>query len=262
MKDERKFRHNYHTHTYLCHHASGTIRDYVEAAVSGGMETLGFSCHAPYPFGERFHSWYRMTPEEMKIYVSEILRLKEEFAGKIDIKLGYEAEYYPALFNELLAEIKKYPCDYIILGQHFYNNEYDGNYAGSRVDDIRSVKAYARILCEGMKTGLYTYVAHPDLNSYTGDVEEYVDAMSRVFEVSLETDTPLEINLLGIRGGRSYPKDEFWRRAGQYGVKVVLGSDAHDADCLKGDEDFKKALEMVDKYGLNYVEKVNLRKIK
>ncbi|MBR6807340.1 MAG: histidinol-phosphatase [Clostridia bacterium] len=262
MKDERHFKHNYHTHTYLCNHAEGTIRDYVEAALEGGMETIGFSCHAPYPFGERFRSWYRMTSDQMDIYVSEILSLKDEFAGKIDVKLGYEAEYYPALWEELLREIKKYPCDYIILGQHFFNNEYDGNYAGDWVSDIRSVKAYARILSEGMKTGLYTYVAHPDLNSYTGDIDEYVSAMSQVFETSLETDTPLEINLLGIRGRRSYPKEQFWREAGKYGVKVVFGSDAHDADCLKRDEDFRRALEIVDKYGLNYVENVKLRKIK
>ena len=92
-------------------------------------------------------------------------------------------------------------------------------------------------------------------------MDEYVDAMSRVFEVSIETDTPLEINLLGIRGGRAYPKDKFWQAAGEYGVKVVFGSDSHDADSLRRDDDFKKALEMVDRYGLNYVENVNLRKI-
>ena len=257
----RKFLHNYHTHTYLCNHAEGSIRDYVEAALRGGFETIGFSCHAPYPF-KGYRSWYRMTPDEQEIYAGEILALKDEFAGKIDVKLGYEAEYYPALFGDLLEVIKRYPCDYIIQGQHFFNNEYDGIYAGDCVSDIRSVKAYARILSEGMKTGLYSYVAHPDLNNYAGDGDEYARAMAQVFETSLETDTPLEINLLGIRGERAYPKDAFWRLAGEYGVKVVVGSDAHDPASLEDHKDFDKAMRMVEKFGLNYVENIKLRAIK
>lgn len=257
-----KFRKNYHTHTALCNHASGTIRDYVEAALERGLETIGFSCHAPYPFElKNYSSWYRMTPAQHDVYATEILSLKEEFKGKIEVLLGYEAEYYPALWNELLSELRRYPCDYIIQGQHFYNNEYDGNYAGDCVDDVRSVKGYARILCEGMKTGFYTYVAHPDLNNYSGDVDEYCDAMKSVCETSLETDTPLEINLLGIRGRRPYPKDKFWEMVGRYGCKVVFGSDAHSPAELLCTEDFDRAMEMVDKYGLNYIEEVTLRSI-
>ncbi len=257
----REFKKNYHTHTALCNHAKGEIRDYVEAAIDRGLDTIGFSCHAPYPFGERFHSWFRMTPEQNDYYAREILSLKEEYAGKIDIFLGYEAEYYPALWNELLAEIRRYPCDYIILGQHFYNNEYDGDYAGDSVKDIRAVKGYVRILCEAMRTGLYTYVAHPDLNNYEGDTDEYVDAMRPICEVSLETDTPLEINLLGIRGRRSYPKDRFWRMVGEYNCKVVFGSDAHSPDEIRCRDDFKTAMEMVDRYGLNYTDDIKLKKV-
>lgn len=257
----REFKKNYHTHTALCNHARGEIRDYVEAAASRGLDTIGFSCHAPYPFGDRFHSWFRMTPEQNDYYAREILSLKEEFAGKIDVKLGYEAEYYPALWNELLTEIGRYPCDYVILGQHFYNNEYDGLYAGDCVDDIRAVKGYVRILCEAMRTGLYTYVAHPDLNNYSGDVDEYVDAMRPICEVSMETDTPLEINLLGIRGRRSYPKSAFWKMVGEYDCKVVCGSDAHSPDEILCRDDFKTAMEMVDRYGLNYTDDIVLKPV-
>ena len=38
---------NYHTHTARCHHASGSEREYIEAAIAGGMKILGFSDHAP-----------------------------------------------------------------------------------------------------------------------------------------------------------------------------------------------------------------------
>ena len=35
--------HNYHTHTFRNHHAVGTEREYIEAAIAGGYQTLGFS---------------------------------------------------------------------------------------------------------------------------------------------------------------------------------------------------------------------------
>ena len=41
---------NYHTHTTRCNHASGTEKEYVEAAIETGLKVLGFSDHTPYPF--------------------------------------------------------------------------------------------------------------------------------------------------------------------------------------------------------------------
>ena len=41
---------NYHTHTKRCNHAIGEDREYVENAIQGGLETLGFADHAPYVF--------------------------------------------------------------------------------------------------------------------------------------------------------------------------------------------------------------------
>ena len=40
-------KHNYHTHTVRCRHAQNTEREYIEAAIAAGIETLGFADHAP-----------------------------------------------------------------------------------------------------------------------------------------------------------------------------------------------------------------------
>ena len=258
----RSFKKNYHTHTPLCHHAKGELEEYVKAAIERGLDTLGFSCHAPYPFGDRHHSWFRMTSEEQVGYVNEILALREKYEGQIKLLVGYEAEYYPALFKKMVEGLRSLPVDYMILGQHFFNNEYDGIHCTTHVDDIRSVKGYVRQVCAAMRTGLYTYVAHPDLNNYAGDMDEYAEAMRPICEVSLETDTPLEINLLGIRGNRPYPKECFWRVCSEYGCKVVVGSDAHSPDELRVCDDFTRAMEIVDKYGLNYTDEIKLRSLK
>ncbi len=41
---------NLHTHTWRCHHATGTERAYVEAAIQGDIKILGFSDHTPMPY--------------------------------------------------------------------------------------------------------------------------------------------------------------------------------------------------------------------
>ena len=128
----RIFTANYHTHTAFCHHASGEIRDYAVAAVKAGFSTLGFSCHAPYSFPDGYVSWFHMSPEDAAVYADEINALKEEFSGQLDIKLGFEAEYYPRHFDDLLERVNSLGCDYLILGQHFTNSEYDGIYCGIR----------------------------------------------------------------------------------------------------------------------------------
>ena len=62
---------NYHTHTPRCRHASGTERDYVENALKGGLETLGFSDHTPYDFSPSgYRSGIRMDVEELGGYVA------------------------------------------------------------------------------------------------------------------------------------------------------------------------------------------------
>ena len=99
---------NYHTHTYLSNHATGTPRDYVESAIRGGIRLLGFSDHVPYPFSTGHHSGYRVAVADTETYVSEILALREEYKDKIQIFIGYEAEYFPNEFDAMLKNIRKY----------------------------------------------------------------------------------------------------------------------------------------------------------
>ena len=100
--------HNYHTHTFRNHHAVGTEREYIEAAIAGGYQTLGFSEHAPYQFPDGIVSYFHMFPEDLEDYIQTLLALKEEYAGRIEILIGYEAEYYPRFFDDLLARITQY----------------------------------------------------------------------------------------------------------------------------------------------------------
>lgn len=112
-----------------------------------------------------------------------------------------------------------------------------------------------------METGLYTYFAHPDLFRFTGDEAVYDREMRKLCRTAGETGTPLEINLLGIRDGRHYPDERFWRIAAEEGCKAILGSDAHQPVWVTDPASEEKALRMAERLGLEVLTQLPLRSL-
>jgi histidinol-phosphatase (PHP family) len=258
----KKFTQSLHTHTFRCNHASGSEREYIETAIAAGFTTLGFSDHTPYVFRDGYYSGFRMKPEQQYDYVLVLSALREEYKGKIDIKIGYEAEYYPEFFEDYMKLITRYPVDYLILGQHFIENEMSGKYSGVSSDDEGYLKQYVDQVIEGMSTGVFTYVAHPDLMNYTGSDVIFEKHYSRLIEHAKKMNIPLEINLLGIRDHRAYPHDRFFKLCGEIGAEVCMGSDAHQVNVTADMPSFDVAQEMIEKYNLKWNEHPALHEVK
>lgn len=242
---------NYHTHTVRCNHAEGTEREYIENAIRAGLKTLGFSDHCPQIFPEGVDSWFRMKPSELEGYVETLLAFREEYRGQIEILIGLEAEYYPGLWESFLDLIEPYPIDYIILGQHFLDNEYDtGIYCGRRTGDPDLLRRYCRQCTEALETGRFLYLAHPDLIYFTGSDALYEKEMAGLCRFCREKDIPLEMNLLGFREGRNYPRKHFWEIAAREGNKVILGADAHRPEHVCSPEIVEQAINYLDECGV------------
>lgn len=254
---------NYHTHTVRCGHAAGTEREYAENAVQGGLEILGFSDHTPYDFSpSSYKSGIRMDVEELDDYVSALEDLQRAYAGRLDVRIGLEAEYYPRIFRRLLDTAKAGGVEYMILGQHFLENEEGAPYSGQPTEDEGILDRYVKQSIEGLETGAFTYFAHPDLMRYVGDGRIYDRHMRRLCRAARELSIPLEINLLGVRDKRHYPNEAFWRIAGEEGNAVILGSDAHQPEVVCCPEAEKTALELAARYGLAVLETLPLRNIR
>ncbi|MBQ6118868.1 MAG: PHP domain-containing protein, partial [Clostridia bacterium] len=116
---------NYHTHTFRCGHAEGTDREYIETAIKAGYKTLGFSDHSPMVFDTDHHSGYRMSLDQAEGYFTALSDLKREYRDDIAIHIGVEAEYYPATHGRFMEFMRQYPCEYMLLGQHFLLREED-----------------------------------------------------------------------------------------------------------------------------------------
>ena len=253
---------NLHTHTTRSHHATGTEREYIENAIAGGLTRLGFSDHAPYVFRDGYYSGFRMAQEAQEDYVTTLQALREEYKGKIDIQIGYEAEYYPEFFEDFLRLITRFEVNYLILGQHFIENEIERRYSGVTTEDESYLETYVNQTCEAMRTGLFTYFAHPDLVNYNGDEKIFNKHYGRLIGCAVDCKVPLEINLLGVRENRFYPHEAFFRLCGEMGAEVCIGCDAHSADVACDTPSFLKAMEMADRWNLRVNHNPTLREVK
>lgn len=252
---------NYHTHTSRCHHADGTEREYIEAAIENGIQILGFSDHTPYPFSDEHSSHIRMKMSELEEYVSTILDLKEEYKKDIEIYLGLEVEYFPKYFDEMYKEIKNYPLDYLLLAAHWYGNSHKTEpYYGLYTEDVGVLEDYCEQIIGGIQKGYFTYLAHPDLIHYPSNTVAYNSTMRKICRAANEYDMPLEINLRGIRTNKQYPNADFWKIAAEEQCKVVIGIDAHGVEELYYQEVYEKAMKYVRDYNLQLIEEIVLKK--
>ena len=252
---------NYHTHTWRCNHASGTEREYVENAIQQGLMILGFSDHTPYIFPGEYYSHFRMKLHQLEDYVETVLALRKEYTDQIEIPLGLELEYYPKLLPDLLPVLRDFPIDYLLMGQHFIGNEIDEHYSGWPTENVRILERYVDQVIEGMHTGLFTYVAHPDLIHFLGDDRIYQTQMRRLCQAAKQCNIPLEVNLLGIREGRNYPNDLFWEQAAMEGCDVILGRDAHSAQQVLESKIEEAGMDLIRRFDLHLLDTVSLRQI-
>ena len=247
---------NYHTHTKRCRHAVGTDEEYVLAAIDRGLQTLGFADHSPYIFAGDYYSTFRMPMEELGDYVASVLSLREKYADKIKIKLGLEMEYYPGCFAQTVAELKKYPLDYLILGQHALGNEQDDYFTGWETQEESVLARYVSQCTEGLRTGMFACFAHPDLIKFTGDPEVYCRHMRKLILEAKALDIPLEFNLLGLQTHRNYPNRLFWEMVAQEDAKAIIGFDAHNPAVLR-DEDLDGLIaDWLGELNINWVEEI------
>lgn len=250
---------NYHTHTTRCGHAVGADREYVEKAIERGLQVLGFSDHVPMPFPDGHESRFRVPLGQLEDYVTSVLDLRAEYTQDIEIRLGFEAEYYPDLFGNMLRVIEPYPVDYLLLAGHF-NDSREAIYNPAMAQDQAALGRYVDMIVAGMETGRFTYVAHPDLFYFEGPDQIYAEEMTRLCAQAKALDIPLEINILGLRTGRCYPCDRFWAIVRELGCRVVLGCDAHDPNDVAEPEQVRQAMDYAARFGITPEAEITLRK--
>lgn len=258
---------NYHSHLVYCNHAKGHAEDYIKVALENGFKELGISDHAPLlpcfmssSEFERFGRYYRTMTLDTALskYLPEVEEAKKKYAGKIKILSAFEIEYFST--SDFFVRYLRKRVDYLNLGIHMF--EYKDQILNSYYQiDSETIYAYMKAAIDGMKTGLFNTLVHPDLFMYAYKDEnmerkfdEHCQYVSRkIIETAIECNVYLELNANGIYNSRNsiewlYPCKEFWEIAKEYPkLKIIIGADAHEPKALACDyirqaEDFASEL--------------------
>ncbi len=252
-------KYNYHTHTKRCNHASGSDEAYILSAIKAGFDCIGMSDHIP--FEGYKNQCDRMDDTELNEYIESMYLLKEKYKDQIDIKVGFEIEFFDEMVEYYQEVIKR--VDYLIIGQH-YKKMIDHDYSFQASDD--DLEYYVSAIEKAVSLNLVKCIAHPDyfMLGRSNFSAKCAEVAVRLANLSLKYDIPLEINLNGIRYGKReyetgmfccYPFYDFWKIISEKGCKVIYGYDAHTPECLEEEYRIDVIKEILQGLSFNILDK-------
>ena len=236
-------RQSLHVHTTFCD-GKNTPEEMVLGALAAGCTSLGFSGHSPLASDG---SW-TMAAEDLPRYRAEVLRLREQYAGQMEIFLGLE--------QDILSPAPGTDWDYRIGSVHCVEKggaclSVDGNPERFRRETARfyggDVLAYAadyyRLAAQVAKRTGCEIVGHFDLFAKFNEGGRFFDESDRRYRAAalealdalLETGAIFEINTGAMsRGYRTipYPAPFLLRRIRERGGRITITSDSHSRDTI------------------------------
>ena len=274
---------NFHTHNLFCD-GKCSAEEMVLAAIEKGFDVLGFSSHCIHPLNPEFYKpvdniWH-IPSANIKSYTEEIRRLKEKYADKINIYLGFEADYFESdKYGVALPSMEAYADfspDYLIGAVHFINTDKGFFTVDNKPEIVKEslLRLYSKpngqidgraVVCdyfaaerEMLKKGDFDIIAHCDLiklrngplNFFDPEESWYKDELKATALEIARSGVIAEINTGAIGRGimdDTYPSQYFLELLYELGVPVCINSDAHTTAML--DAAFDRAAAQAKKTG-------------
>lgn len=229
--------------------------EYAARAVALGFEEIGFADHNPMP--EPFDDW-RMLREELPRYIEAVQEAREKFPS-LTIRLGLECDFLPGKEARIEELAGMADWDYLIGSVHYLPEGWEVDHPKyiSRHQDGNAGELWAsywRTYEQCIRSGLFDFVAHPDLPKKfgfrpQGDLRPFYEP---AIAAMAERGVAFEINTAGLRKEcrELYPAQEFLEMAHAAGVPLLINSDAHDPAELGAG--FEEAVEAARSAGYSH----------
>jgi len=196
-----------------------------------------------------------MAPEEFADYLDLIDRARRDWAGRVDVQLGLEADYFPGYEGWLERQLRSAVFQYVLGSVHPQMMEFrDRFWLGDPIDYQRT---YFTLLAEAAETGLFDCLAHPDIvkNETVEDwqPERIMDDICQSLDRIAAAGVAMELNTSGANKEipEMNPGPEILTEMRRRSIPVVIGADAHEPWRV-GDQ-FEEALDLVSACGYSHV---------
>lgn len=247
---------DYHMHTPLCRHASGSPVEYAARAVALGFTEIGFSDHNPMSRDD-FDDW-RMRQDQLDAYVELVMEARRAHPS-LAIKLALEVDYLPGYEDWIRHLAARHPWDYFIGSVHYVSDGWDldnpKKLSQWRARDPFEVwTVYLERLTQAAASGLFEIIGHADLAKKFRFYprQDVMPLFRRFLEAARQSGTAIELNTAGLRKDcrEIYPARPILALAGELGVPITFGSDAHAPGELGAD--FSTAIALARSVGYGH----------
>ncbi len=236
---------NYHSHCSFCD-GRAPMEEFVKAAVGAGFSAYGVSSHAPLPFPTK----WTLEQGQVAAYLEELGRLKDKYAGRIELYAAMEIDYLHGDQNPSIAYFQHLGLDYRIGSVHLiYTDQGEIIDTDTGAENFkllleqhfqgdlkRMVGRYYEASLRLVELGGFDFIAHADKISYNANYCEdgvtrqnwYKKLREDLFALVAEKGIMMEINTKAFaKRGCFFPDQEYFRLIRELGIPVVVNSDAH-----------------------------------
>lgn len=257
-----------HMHTWFSMDSEACPRDMADEAVRKGLKTICFTDH----FDKDDLEWGEEGIFDVDAYFVEMQKLQEEYAGKLNIRIGIELGFRTYLKDYYEELTKKYPFDFVIGSVHNvpYKKDAEGNIlytdpAAEKLFTDRTDKEAYRLMMETTLENVRTSdcfqtLGHLDYVVRYGKSREkeysytdYADIIDEILKLLIEKEKGLEVNSAGLKYGLlfAHPHPDVLKRYRELGGEIItIGADAHKPEHIA--YDFAKAEEILKSCGFKY----------
>ena len=196
-----------------------------------------------------------MREDEFDAYLDLVSRARDVWAGRVEVRLGLEADYFAGYESWLERQICSAEFHYVLGSVHPQLSEFRRRYWESDLAEVQ--RTYFRLLADAAETNLFDCLAHPDLvKNVTAEAWQPTNIMDDI-RVALDriaaTGVAMELNTSGVNKviPEMNPFPEMLVEMRLRGIPVVVGADAHDPGRVA--DGFEVALDLLADCGYTHV---------
>lgn len=252
---------DFHTHSSFSTDSTEPLLEMAKAAAEKGLRTICITEHLDYDYpGGEFQL-------DTAAYRGELLRVREELSGRVEVLFGVELGLMDYLAPRLNEFARAWELDFIIGSSHLVDGKdpYYPEYfeaLGSKNGVLRyfeSILANIAAFDDFDVYGHLDYVVRysPEKRYEPLDYREIID---EILKALISRGKGIEVNTGGVAPlGYVHPNAFILRRYKELGGEIVtVGSDAHDRSRVAAD--FDKAQAALEAAGFEYYTVFRQRK--
>lgn len=243
-----------HTHTQFSVDSDADINEMIKRACDLGLAAYAITDHCEcnrwyseehYPGEETYH--YFNFGRDFENSVSAVTRLKEKYAGKLNLICGVEMGQATQDFEVAEKILNDNRLDFVIASMHQLPKTEDFafiNYREYSIDGIYDLlERYFNEIYKLCKWGKFDVLGHL---TYTlryikgnfgidADISRYNEIIAESFRALIQNGCGIEINTSGLRQnyGDTFPSLKYVKLYRELGGEILsVGSDAHTVEDL------------------------------